>query len=291
MIKTNLNSLRMFEATARHGNFRKASEELHLTQGAVAQRIRKLEEELGINLFSRHARGLELTDKGKEYLKAVQKGLVIIDQATLALSETPHKLRISLPPSFATKWFVPHLAEIASQFPDTNFQTIASEMLADFDKDEIDIAIRIGSKPVAKNLNLEKLSKLNLRAAASPTYLSKLDKLTLKQVGRLDLLQDSHQYWEHVFKEENIRPEGRVFDFNQTALAIDAAVNGQGVVLAPDLLISNDLSAGRLVEVCEIPHEVAQDYYVLWPMNHPNANLLNQFVGWIMGKTKSAENQ
>ncbi|MBE7635312.1 LysR family transcriptional regulator [Sneathiella sp. P13V-1] len=286
MFKANLNSLRVFEAAARHGNFRKASEELNLTQGAVAQRVRKLEQDLGVGLFSRHARGLQLTDKGKEYLAAVRTGLTTIDLATTALLETPHKLRISLPPSFATKWFVPRLAEMATEFPDISFQTIASETLADFEKDEIDIAIRIGRKPDVTNLNAVKLSDLNLRAAATPSYIAASKTETLEEISHLNLLQDSHRYWEHVFEEDKIDPTGRVFDFNQTALAIDAAVNGQGVVLAPDLLISNDLAEGRLIEVCDIPHKVSQKYYILWPMNHPNANLVKRFVEWIMEKTK-----
>lgn len=139
-----LNALRMFDAAARHGSFRTAAEELHLTQGAVAQQVRGLEADLGVALFERKARGLSPTAEGARYHDAVRRALGIIDRATQALRPADTAVRLSVPPSFASKWLVPRLAGFAAAHPDILLDTTASETLTDFRRDGIDLAVRQG---------------------------------------------------------------------------------------------------------------------------------------------------
>ncbi|WP_413694259.1 LysR family transcriptional regulator [Psychromonas sp. KJ10-2] len=98
MAKPNLNALKMFDAAARHQNFRLAALELNLTQGAVAQQVRKLEADLGVQLFQRQARGLKLTDHGNTYHLAIHRALNIIDQATQLIQPEETTITISITP-------------------------------------------------------------------------------------------------------------------------------------------------------------------------------------------------
>ena len=105
----NLNALRIFDAAARYLNFRVAAEELHLTQSAVAQRVRRLESELGLQRFVREARGLASTEAGRRLQAPVRRALAIIEEATVALKPTGARVIVSTTPSFASEWLVPRL--------------------------------------------------------------------------------------------------------------------------------------------------------------------------------------
>jgi len=127
-----LNSLRMFDAAARRLNFRAAGEELNLTQGAVAQQVRRLEEELDIQLFERQARGLALTQAGSAYHDSVRRALSIIDQATHQLRPDDGNVKISVTPTIASKWLLPKLGALRDVHPDINIEIDSSTALANF---------------------------------------------------------------------------------------------------------------------------------------------------------------
>ena len=167
----NLNGVRAFECAARHLNFRLAAEELNLTQGAVAQQVRNLEASLGQKLFVRKPRGLELTDKGAAYFTEIHAALTRIAQATVQLAPVSRSVVLSVPPSFASMWLMPRLAEFEALHPDIELQVIASEALSDFDTDSVDLVVRQAAPPFAPNLKSVLLAPLNLVAVASPAYL------------------------------------------------------------------------------------------------------------------------
>ncbi|MEL7529068.1 MAG: LysR family transcriptional regulator, partial [Pseudomonadota bacterium] len=142
-----LQHIKMFDAAARHLNFRLAAEELNLTQGAVAQAIRAMEADLGLRLFERKARGLSFTEAGRRYHSEISKGLEIINEATRNLLPAVNRVSISLPPSFASKWLVPRLPNFMETNPDIDVRIIASEHLTDFQTQDVDIAVRQGRRP------------------------------------------------------------------------------------------------------------------------------------------------
>ncbi|UWQ45542.1 LysR substrate-binding domain-containing protein [Leisingera aquaemixtae] len=272
----NLNALRMFDAAARHLNFGRAAEELHLTQGAVAQQVRRLETDLGHKLFHRHARGLTLTDTGRSYHAPVSQALALIRDATGALAPIVQRVTLSVPPSFASKWLVPRLPEFQARHPDIDLRVVAEESLADFKRDGIDISVRQGSKPQEGRLNCALLSLVDLVAVASPDLaLTKEESLDLPAIAQLTLIQDGHRHWDLLLRQEGLTATGRVLQFNQTALAMDAAVNGQGIALVPRMFLGNQ----PLDILWQAPRLGDQGFYVLWPSAQGRAKTV---VDWLL---------
>ncbi len=247
MLPPNLNTLKMFDAAARHLNFRLASQELNLTQGAVAQQVRQLENSINTKLFERLPRGLALTDTGHEFHAEIRRALDIIDTATARLVPASHSVTLSVPPSLAAKWLVPRLTDFAKIHPDITLQTHASADVSDFRRDGIDLAIRQGPPPSDESVVSTLLAPINLMAVASPAYIGPTS--VPKELGDLaqhQLIEDGHRRWEALFLDNQLQTPARKLSFNQTALAIDAAVNGQGVAIAPQLLIQDALDQGLL---------------------------------------------
>jgi LysR family glycine cleavage system transcriptional activator len=285
MRPANLNALRMFEAAARHLTFRAAAAELHLTQGAVAQQVRKLEAELGHRLFTRLPRGLALTDTGRRYHAAVAEALGIIDSATARLAPRRDRITISVPPSLAAKWLVPRLKRFHADHPGIELRTVASEGLTDFSRDAVDIAIRQGKVPVRPGLNSHLLAPLELVAVAAPDLLrTRSDIHSLQDLRDLPLIEDGHGHWDLAFSRAGRPLPAPSFGFNQTALALDAAQQGQGVALAPRLLAQDALDAGTLVELWRMPAPDGVGFHVLWPARTPPARATTIVVGWLLAR-------
>lgn len=279
----NLNGVRAFECAARHLNFRLAAVELNLTQGAVAQQVRKLEASLGQKLFVRKARGLELTDKGAAYFSEIHAGLSRIAQATARLAPATRTAVLSVPPSFAAKWLMPRLADFEARFPDIDLQIIASEQLADFTHDGVDLAVRLASPPFAKGLTARLLSPLNRVAVASTGYAA--DNPAVEAIPDFRahrLLEDGHRPWRRLFADLGIELPARVRSFNQTALAIEAALSGRGVAIAPSLLVDAEVAAGDLQVLWRDAAKADIGYYVVSPATEqPRASPVSVVRDWL----------
>ena len=277
MHRPNLKSLNVFTIAAQHLNFRLAADALHLTQGAVAQQVRQLEADLGVMLFHRLPRGLALTAKGKQYHQAVGHALRLIEEATQALTEPDNHVMISVTPSMASKWLVPRLINFEQQFPDIDLQVTASEALSNFQSDGVDIAVRYGYPAVDPSLHAEYLVPIHLLAVCSIEYAKTngLEHTNDEEVSfqvndpttfvAHRLIQDSHGHWDEWLATVNLQATRRMMAFNQTALAIDAAINGQGITLVPSILVQNHLDNGQLIGLWE--HQVLDErgYYLVYP--------------------------
>ena len=275
-----LNALRMFDAAARHLNFRVAAEELYLTQGAVAQQVRQLERALGVTLFNREARGLSLTPQGATYHEAVHTGLSIIDAATRKMGTRSRSVTASVPPSLASKWLVPRLHDFATLHPEVELHIIASERLADFVTDGVDVAIRQGLPRGDGALTTELLAPLRLSAVCSPALVEQELRISqLEDFVHYPLIQDAHRLWDALFAERGLSRSDRMLQFNQTSLAMDAAANGQGIALAPGLLLADDLDSGRLRELWRVPDTGRAGYYLMYPTRPDAAR--DTLVEWL----------
>ncbi|WP_132861166.1 LysR substrate-binding domain-containing protein [Shimia isoporae] len=280
MLPPNLNALRMFDAAARHLNFRLASEELNLTQGAVAQQVRNLEESLRVKLFSRLARGLSLTDAGATYHVEVRKALDIIDIATADLHPAPRAVTLSLPPSLAAKWLVPRLTAFTDACPDITLRTHASAEVSDLRRDGIDLAIRQGPIPKDPGMVIRRLADLNLIAVASPAYLAPHSRPQhLPDFSAHKLIEDSHAHWRALMSANSLPNPASLLSFNQTALAIDAATNGQGITIAPKLLVQEALETG-LLETVWTPPASFEAFHILHPKSRHPAR--DQVIDWLL---------
>jgi DNA-binding transcriptional LysR family regulator len=152
-----LSALRVFEAAARHNSFRKAADELNLTASAVSHAIQTLENWLGVELFSREARGLRLTSAGEIYAPLVNQALTLLASAT---DQVPGRRPTGTPalssaPSFASKILIPRLEKFTAQFPDIHLTIDTSTRLVDLTLDDFDVAIRyLSIKKPASNWTL-----------------------------------------------------------------------------------------------------------------------------------------
>ena len=285
-----LNAIRMFEAAGRHLNFRVAAEELNLTQGAVAQAVRGLESDLDANLFRRLARGLAFTNVGRDYHADVTRGLAIIDQATKLLQPHVNTVAVSVPPSFASKWLVPRLPLFVEAYPNIEVRIFASETVTDFRAQDVDVAVRQGTRPPDQGLFVEFLAPLDLCALCSPSA-----KFSVSQVNHVEdfldspLIQDAHRHWEKLFVEADVESPSQFLQFNQTALAMDAAANGQGIAIAPRLLARNDIESSRLIEVWRDGRPQTTGFWLVHPLAEvTNGRARHVLVDWLISEGKQS---
>lgn len=255
-----LTAIRAFEASGRRLSFRAAADELGVTQGAVAQQVRALEEHLSLSLFQRHPRGLALTQAGATYLVDVTRAFDTLAEATGRLLARPDRVTISVTPTVATKLLIPRLGDLQAALPGVELRTVATEALADFDRDQVDIAVRLTRLPTSADLEAKLLFRQELVAVASPHLLGGMAApLSVEQLRTLPLLHDAHDHWPRLLGSGGKLP-GAVF--NQTSLALDAAMAGQGVALACRAFVAADLDAGRLLQVAEAG-TVDADYFLV----------------------------
>ncbi|TLP65947.1 LysR family transcriptional regulator [Parasedimentitalea maritima] len=271
----------MFDAAARHLNFRLAAEELNLTQGAVAQQVRRLETELGHKLFLRQARGLSLTDTGRRYHNPVRQALALIEDATNSLVPAEQKVTLSVPPSFAAKWLVPRLPDFEATHPGIELRILAEEALSDFKHDGIDLAIRLGPRPSDLDLQSECLSPLDMVAVTSKNVaLTLKDTPTLESLTKHTLIQDGHHYWDQLLRNAGLTTQKRLLQFNQTALAMDAAMNGLGIALVPQIFLGNP----SLQQVWLTPAIKDAGFYVVWPRRKAPNPARKTVVNWLLSQ-------
>jgi LysR family glycine cleavage system transcriptional activator len=286
MPSINLNALRMFEVTSRHLNFRLAAKELHLTQGAVAQQVRGLESALDVALFHRLPRGLALTDSGKEYQQQVQRAFRIIDTATAKLLKKNNRVTLSVTPSFASKWLVPRLGKFADTYPDIDLNIIASGKLSNLYTDGIDIAIRITKAPFPIELEVVEFSAIDLCAVCSIDFSLSLNTINgAKDFHKQPLIQDGHFHWNHILEKNGENNNFKILQFNQTSLAIDAAINGQGIALSPQILVNKDIADGKLLSVWHAQRDITGNaYYLLSSKSEVQNPLRSKVIDWLLNE-------
>jgi len=251
-----LSSLRVFEAAARHNSFRKAADELNLTASAVSHGIQTLENWLGVELFSREARGLRLTGAGEIYAPLVNQALSVLAKATEQLPgrKATGMLSVSGAPTFTYKILLPRLEKFSTQHPDIRVTIDTSHRLVDLTLDDFDIAIRYSStKKPAPNWTL--LSVETLFPVCSPglqnRYGGPADVNLLLRAPLIHVTSVSAD-WAHWFRATEMEPPPSIeagLRFDNMQMAFDAAVRGLGVVLGRRPLIEEEIASGRLVSL------------------------------------------
>ncbi len=279
-----LNGLKAFEVAARHLNFRLAAEELGVTQGAVAQQVRGLEAELGMTLFERLPRTLALTGEGRRYIADIRRAFEIIARATVELKPQPVKLTISTTPTFASKWLIPRLPDFTRRHPDLDLHILATDRISSFHTDGVDLAVRYGRPPFGTGLSHQLLFEQEIVAVCSPSLRAELGVPgTTAQLAAYPLLHDAHNFWPEFIERHFGKRDRTAFkgiSFSQTAHAIEAAIAGQGVVLANRDFVARDIGDGRLVRLVDSSLRGASDFYLVWP-RYRKSEALDIVVAWI----------
>ena len=297
-----LQSLKAFDASARHLNFTRAAEELHVTPAAVSHQIKELEEALGVTLFQRTSRHMQLTRQGQILKPAISDALEGLTRALQRIrqSDNPMRVQVTASPSIAAKWLVPRLDRFLDSVPGADVRIDVSSDPLDFDREDIDVAIRFGDG-VYPGLNVEKLFHDTLFPVCSPELLKDAKRLREPR----DLLQFTliHMDWE---AQGAVWPNWRMWmqaagvkDFNdsrglhfsQTSLAIQAAIDGHGVALGDSTLVGDDLAAGRLVKPFELslrsPAQFA--YHLITRRDTAERPMTKAFRNWILAEAAASQ--
>lgn len=284
-----LNGLKAFEVAARHHSFRLAAEELGVTQGAVAQQVRGLEAELGVKLFERMPRTLVLTGEGRGYIADIRRAFEIIAQATGDLRPQPIRLTISTTPTFASKWLIPRLPDFTARYPDLDLHILATERMSGFQADGVDLAVRYGRPPFGPGLATELLFEQEIIAVCSPVLLrDRKPPKTSEQLADYVLLHDAHNSWPEFIDRHFGRAAQASYkgiSFNQTSHAIEAAIAGQGIVLANRDFVARDMAEGRLTQVIEGTLSGPSDFYLVWP-RYRKSPAIETVIAWMSEEAK-----
>jgi LysR family glycine cleavage system transcriptional activator len=288
-----LRALQVFEAAARHLSYSRAAEDLFLTQSAVSHQIKALESELGTKLFRRAGRAMLLTSEGQRLYTHIRDGLASFAKgvATLRAGSGPQTLNISATPSLAAGWLVPRLSDFYYRHPDIDVNLRATTALADFDRDEVDLALRYGSGQWP-GMRAEKLLSANVFPVCSPHYRG--GKLPIKPTDLLDgdlLHVGGLPSWEEWFKSANITLDGplRGPRFGDYMLAVQAAKRGQGVMLGREAFIAEKLASGQLVRLMKkLPSLRTFDYYIVYPQGFDLPRKSRAFRDWMLERVRDA---
>ncbi len=282
-----MNTLRAFEAAARHLSFTQAAEELHVTQAAVSHQIRTLEEALGVRLFRRLNRAIRLTEEGQQFVSEVRKALSHLATAMekLAAPDAGGPLTVSVLPSFAAKWLVPRLGRFRERHPEIDVRVSPSIQLTDFQRDDVDLGVRYG-KGRYEGLHSVRLMTEDIFPVCSPALLSGARALREPADLRHHTLLHDDGYvdwamWLLVAGVEDISPTQGPY-FTDSALVIQAAVEGQGVALARGALAAGDLAAGRLIKPFDIAIPTEYAYYVVCPKATAQHPKIAAFRDWLL---------
>jgi LysR family glycine cleavage system transcriptional activator len=289
-----LSALRAFEAVARTLSFTGAAKELHVTPGAISQQVRALEEQLGTTLFRRSRRSVALTASGNAILPDVQAGFEslsrILDEGWRR--SQGRMLAISVAPSFASKWLLPRLPEFSAQFPDIELRISATVGLADFAKEDVDLAIRFGSGDYG-DLKTELLFTEALAPLCSPRLATARRPLAAPgDLRHFRLIHDLSIPWRNnengwaqwlkLAGAAEVNPN-RGARFSLAELALQAAIDGTGVVLGRLALAQQDIAEGRLCRPFDVVLPLDMSYYLVMPRKKHERPEIQSFKAWIRG--------
>lgn len=285
-----LNGLRAFEAAARHASFTLAACELNVSHAAISRHIRELEGWLGVKLFHRTGRGVELTEAASALMPELTAAF---DQLAGAIAPYTAPARrsqlvISSEVPFAALWLVPRLGAFTALYPDTDLVVDADNRLVDFAKEDVDLGIRYGGG-TWKGVEAVLLAETYVSAVCSPQLLAAKKIRTPADLAGATLIQeDTKQHWRDWLHaagvSKSVEPNGPVLKGH---LAIAAAEAGQGFTLADAVMAGDAVAAGRLVRPFDIMVR-HQSYYLVSGTGQPRCQLAQAFRDWIVGEFQNA---
>lgn len=253
-----LNGLRVFDAAARHLSFTRAADELAVTPAAVGQQIRALEDVLGVVLFRRTPKGLELTPEAENGLDALRAGFIQFEESVRAMQagQSSKSLTIAAPRDFTAKWLAPRLAAYGRTDPDVRFAIVAADTAPEFTEANLDIAIVYAQGPGGHE---------GLRLAEGASV----------RVGAPDGGSDTPIAWPGCDAADDA-----VLRVADAGLAIDAAANGFGRAQVPLLLAQADLDAGR-VRALDNAQPCDKAFWLIAPLPQWRQKKVRALVDWL----------
>ena len=292
-------ALRTFEAAGRHLNFTRAAQEVGLTPAAVSYQIKEIEDQLGITLFARTSRSIQLTPAGAVLFEAAADALDTLQRATSRarrMARGPAHLRVSLGAVFATNWLLPRLARFRAANPTLELIFDISDQVRDFDVDDIDIAIRFGAGSV-EGARSDRLFDTVVVPICSP----KLREAGFRLQTPQDLFGHTLCYvdcpvdgmvwpdWRMWMAAAGVDDfdDSRCVAFSDSSHVVQAMIDGAAIGLVELPMIANDLSQGRLVRLFEIGVSIAPEYayHLVYPERSSQDPRILAFSQWMRNET------
>ncbi len=291
-----LTALRAFDAAARHMSFQQAAAELNVTPAALSFQIKSLEEHLGAPLFHRLNRAVELTEAGRALAPGAKDGFEILGAAWRSARriQDSGSVVITAGPAFTAKWLAPRLFEFARDHPDIELRFSASLTLKDFERDEIDVAIRFGLGPDT-GLHAAPLDDEWVTPVMTPDLAKQYPTIESLRDAPL-IIDDSMDFlslstdWPTWFRANGVdfTPKQGIH-FSQPDHAINAAVSGAGITLGRNTLVHHDIITGRLVAPYRLALGTQARFRILCQegsQNRPNIKALRE---WILRQASEME--
>jgi DNA-binding transcriptional LysR family regulator len=288
--------LRIFHAAAEAGSFTHAADKLHLSQSAISRQVSSLEQDVGVALFNRHARGLILTEQGEILFRTAHDVLMKLENATAQLTDSKEKptgkLRVTTTVGLGTGWLSARAQEFVEQYPDIQVQLILDNEELDLNMRQADCAIRL-RQPQQPDLIQRRLFTVHFHAYAAPSYIarygkpesvSELDKHRIVNFG-----EPAPTYLKDINALETIgRPDGDPrpvhFQINNLVSVKNAVQRGVGIGLLPDYLIDKE---SGLVQVLPEMEQPSFDTFFCYPEAMKSAAKLNVFRDFLFSKARS----
>ena len=304
-----LKSLRAFESAGRHLSFRKAAAELHVTPAAISHQIKLLEDHLGVQLFRRLTRAIELTEVGRAFLPKLNDGFERVAQAVNSVRSYQESgtLAVCVPPLFGAKWLTPRIHGFVAAFPDIDIRLSTSIRLVDqrrpgltivtseCEVDEPDITIRFGRGHYS-GCQTDKLFDISFTPLCNSQLLSAKNPLRTPADLRHHLLlhDDLHRIsdgwatWEQWLQASTTDgvDANRGPHFSQPQLCIDAAIDGAGILLGAREVLALDIAAGRLVAPFPQVLETSASYYIVSCTQTADHPKIAAFRRWLIEEAR-----
>lgn len=291
-------ALRTFEAAGRHLNFTRAADEVGLTPAAVSYQIKEMEDQLGVVLFTRSSRSIQLTPAGAVLFEAAADALDSLQRAAgraRRMTRGSAHLRISLSARFAANWLMPRLPRFKAAHPGLELMFDITDQIRDFDADDVDIAIRFGNGKYERALS-DRLFDMVVAPVCSPRLLETGPRLREPRdlfhhtLCYLDWKTDGMVWpnWRMWMEEAGIRDfdDSRCLAFPDSSHVVQAVIEGGAVGLADLAMIASDLAQGRLVRPFDIGVSVAGEYayHLVCPESSGQDPRVLAFRAWMLGE-------
>jgi LysR family transcriptional regulator, glycine cleavage system transcriptional activator len=296
--------LRAFESAARHLSFTLAADELCVTQSAISRHIKNLEAHYGLKLFNRLTREIELTEAGQRLYRAVEKSFSEIELVSRELRkrDAMQSLVVSVLPTLASTWLMPRLAKFTQSHQNIEVRLHTSISPVAFERDGIDVAIRVGKLPTMrhrkgapridlamtvdwKGVSAERLFPDVLVPVCRPDFMKPGMTVDVASLATLPLIHtDSRGHaWEDWFAAQNIAYAStpRDLHFGHFFMSVRAALDGRGVALVPDVLVADNVASGELIVPCSVRILSGGDYCVLYRKERADEEAIASFRKWI----------
>ena len=286
-----LDALRVFEAAARRLSFAAAAEELHLSASAVSHRIKALEAQLGITLFQRMTRKVQLTPAGRAYAAAVADALAILREATRRLAgEANRPLTVSVTPLFGARWLLPRLARFEAAHPGLAVRLVSTSRLADFSADGVDCAVRYG-RGRWPGLAAHWLMTLDFVPVCAPSLLKQGLLKSPSDLAHHTLLHyeatpDAWRMWLLAAGATGVDPDrGQILSDMPTT--VQAAIDGIGIAIADRKFLARELAQRRLVTPFAIDMPSGGAFYFVYPEPRAADRRVALFRDWVLKEVAS----